>query len=64
MITVREFLIKQGDGLLQGVCRRRCKGVLEDYDVFVIAVQIFNLFQNRDVEGYKETFQEYYLNKQ
>ena len=37
----------------------------DDYDVFVIASPNFpTFFKNRDLEGYKKTFQEYYLNKQ
>jgi len=67
MITVREFPNKnKAMAYYKAFVEGDVRGVFgEDYDVFVIASPNFpNFFKNRDVDGYKKTFQEYYLNKQ
>ena len=67
MITVREFPNKnKAMAYYKAFVEGDVRGVFgDDYDVFVIAGPNFpTFFKNRDVEGYKKTFQEYYLNKQ
>lgn len=67
MITVREFPNKnKAMAYYKAFVEGDVRGVFgDDYDVFVIASPNFpTFFKNRDVEGYKKTFQEYYLNKQ
>ena len=67
MITVREFPNKnKAMAYYKAFVEGDVRGVFGDnYDVFVIASPNFpTFFKNRDVEGYKKTFQEYYLNKQ
>ena len=67
MITIREFPNKnKAMTYYKAFVEGDVRGVFgEDYDVFVIASPNFpTFFKNRDVEGYKKTFQEYYLNKQ
>ena len=66
MITVREFPNKnKAMAYYKTFVEGDVRGVFgDDYDVFVIASPNFpTFFKNRDVEGYKKTFQEYYLNK-
>jgi tetratricopeptide (TPR) repeat protein len=67
MITIREFPNKKKAmsyyNAFQGGDVRGVFG--EDYDAFVIASPNFpHFFKNKDVEGYKKTFQELYLNEQ
>ena len=67
MITVREFPNKnKAMAYYKAFAEGDVRGVFgDDYDVFIIASPNFpTFFKNRDVEGYKKTFQEYYLNKQ
>lgn len=67
MITVREFPNKnKAMAYYKAFVEGDVRGIFgDDYDVFVIASPNFpTFFKNRDVEGYKKTFQEYYLNKQ
>ena len=67
MITVREFPNKKkAMAYYKAFVEGDVRGVFgDDYDVFVISGPNFpTFFKNRDVEGYKKTFQEYYLNKQ
>ena len=67
MITVREFSNKnKAMAYYNAFVEGDVRGVFGDeYDVFVIASPNFpTFFKNRDIEGYKKTFQEYYLNKQ
>ena len=67
MITVREFPNKiKAMAYYKAFVEGDVRGIFgDDYDVFVIASPNFpTFFKNRDVEGYKSTFQEYYLNKQ
>ena len=67
MITVREFPNKnKAMAYYKAFVEGDVRGVFgDDYFVFVIASPNFpTFFKNRDVEGYKKIFQEYYLNKQ
>lgn len=67
MITVREFPNKKkAMAYYKAFIEGDVRGVFgDDYDVFIIASPNFpTFFKNRDVEGYKKTFHEYYLNKQ
>ena len=66
MIMVREFPNKnKAMAYYKAFVEGDVRGVFGgDYDVFVIASPNFpTFFKNRDVEGYKKTFQEHYLNK-
>ena len=66
MITVREFSNKnKAMAYYNAFSNGDVRGVFgSDYDVFVISSPNFpTFFKNRDVEGYKKTFQDYYLNK-
>ena len=67
MITIREFPNKnKAMAYYKAFVEGDVRGIFgDDYVVFVIASPNFpTFFKNRDVEGYKKTFQEYYLNKQ
>ena len=65
MITIREFPNKaKAMSYYQAFQTGDVRGIFgEDYEAFVIASPNFpHFFKNKDLEGYKKTFNQYYLN--